>query len=457
MRSHAVVVGSPYLIRFLLVLVASVGLFACDGTEKSGCVSGKVEACPCVGGGQGVQVCLADGTWGACDCGEDPPDGGVDGDVEADGGEDAGPDADGGVDPDGDLPPGACNDEHECTAPAACVGGGCVEPVSDPLAYVTAASARCTSWVWTLQLPAFFPGNEPCCFDFDADGMPDDAYGSVMKAMSSFQGEGPSPEVMVQDSIGSFSQLLVLDWVMLPQTGDGDVRISVFTGAPNADGSVGTADPDQWKSGLGTAFLDPAGFGTHGSLWQINQAQILDHVVSGAGGPLRLMLPGLFGAGLQPTVLHDVRVLITLPADPDGCRGAFSEDVLVVVEEGVDYVAGGMLLGGLIRFDESMTALDDALRTCACAGVDPGQPVVQWEITDGHLDIACNEANLPDDGSACTELDDPICVSAQMQCNYISVMPQFYDVDQDGDGFEEAMSVGLRLGFSGVALGGLMD
>jgi hypothetical protein len=332
-----------------------------------------------------------------------------------------------------------------------------VAPVSDLQDYVTAASARCTAWVWTIQLPAFFPGDDRCCFDFDGNGVPDDAYGSVLELMGTMQGGIWSPEDMLQDSIMSFSQLLVLDWVVLPQTGDGDVRISVFTGAPNADGSPGTADPDQWKNGLGTVYLDPAAFGTHGALWQVNQAQVVDHVVAGAGGPLRLWLPGLFGDGLQPTDLYDVRLQVTLPADPPGCRGAFSEDTLVAVDGGGDYVAGGMMLGGLIRFEDAMSSLDGALRTCACAGVDPDEPVVVWEVTPERLTATCNEANFPGDGSTCTELDDPICASAQERCNYMNILPQLFDVDLDGDGVDEAMSVGLRLGFSGVALGGLMN
>ncbi|PKN24818.1 MAG: hypothetical protein CVU65_10655 [Deltaproteobacteria bacterium HGW-Deltaproteobacteria-22] len=439
----------------LSALVVAGWLVACGGTDDPGCVSGKVESCPCIGGTQGVQVCLENETWGACDCGEENPDGGVDGDVEADA--DAGADPDADAEPDADLPPGACTAEEDCAVPMACVGGGCVAPVSDLQDYVTAASARCTSWVWTIQLPAFFPGGERCCFDYNENGVPDDAYGSLLELMGSMQGGALSPEDMLQESVQSFAQLLVLDWVMLPQTGDGDVRISVFTGAPNADGSAGTADPDQWKTGLGTAFLNPVSFGTHGALWQVNQARILDHVVAGAGGPMRLLLPGIFGDGLQPTDLYDVRLQVTLPADPPACRGAFSEDTLVVVDGGGDFMAGGMILGGLIRFDDAMSSLDSALRTCACAGVDPDQPVVVWEVTAERLNASCNEANLPDDGSTCTELDDPICLSAQERCNYMGIMPQFFDVDLDGDGVDEAMSVGLRLGFSGVALGGLMN
>lgn len=40
-----------------------------EGGNVAGCTPGRVEECPCPGGGKGVQQCLADGTFGACDCG----------------------------------------------------------------------------------------------------------------------------------------------------------------------------------------------------------------------------------------------------------------------------------------------------------------------------------------------------------------------------------------------------
>jgi hypothetical protein len=69
----------------------------------------------------------------------------------------------------------------------------------------------------------------------------------------------------LQDSIDSFSQLLVLDWVWMPDSGDGAVRLSMFTGAPRPDDGVGTADSSTWRQGTGTVYLNPESFGTHGA------------------------------------------------------------------------------------------------------------------------------------------------------------------------------------------------
>jgi hypothetical protein len=58
-----------------------------DGGEvgDQACLPGKVEACPCVGGGQGVQTCNPDGnSYGACDC-PDPTAGSASGDASTTG------------------------------------------------------------------------------------------------------------------------------------------------------------------------------------------------------------------------------------------------------------------------------------------------------------------------------------------------------------------------------------
>jgi len=56
---HAVGVG----------LTVMVALASCERQQNpSTCITGDQKACACLGGGQGVQVCLADGTYDACKC-----------------------------------------------------------------------------------------------------------------------------------------------------------------------------------------------------------------------------------------------------------------------------------------------------------------------------------------------------------------------------------------------------
>jgi hypothetical protein len=92
------------VVRATSTTVLLMSLFACGGDDaRPVCVAGRVEACPCIGGSTGIQTCLADGTFGACMCGDadgGPVDAGdaVDAGDTPDSGEpiDAGETADGG-------------------------------------------------------------------------------------------------------------------------------------------------------------------------------------------------------------------------------------------------------------------------------------------------------------------------------------------------------------------------
>ncbi len=69
----------------LLAALTFVG--GCGSSESAGCVRGMTAACVCAGGAAGAQVCLDDGTFGACDCGGGTIDGGSsDASTPADGG-----------------------------------------------------------------------------------------------------------------------------------------------------------------------------------------------------------------------------------------------------------------------------------------------------------------------------------------------------------------------------------
>jgi hypothetical protein len=51
--------------------VAVAGVAACTHPANGNmCVTGDQKECPCLGGGQGVQLCLADGTYDTCQCPE---------------------------------------------------------------------------------------------------------------------------------------------------------------------------------------------------------------------------------------------------------------------------------------------------------------------------------------------------------------------------------------------------
>src|SRR5262245_6909871 len=55
--------------NMVVVVMLALGV-ACSDEEKGAprCVPGRVEVCPCAGGGSGTQTCAGDGTFGACEC-----------------------------------------------------------------------------------------------------------------------------------------------------------------------------------------------------------------------------------------------------------------------------------------------------------------------------------------------------------------------------------------------------
>jgi len=59
---------------------AVLTIAACGDSAGPRCVEGSTQACVCAGGVGGAQICIGDGSYGACDCGDDsrPRDSGVD-------------------------------------------------------------------------------------------------------------------------------------------------------------------------------------------------------------------------------------------------------------------------------------------------------------------------------------------------------------------------------------------
>lgn len=63
----------------MIAIMIAATVIGCSDDEGGAarCVPGRVEACPCGGGGAGTQVCADDGTFGACVCAPGDADGAV--------------------------------------------------------------------------------------------------------------------------------------------------------------------------------------------------------------------------------------------------------------------------------------------------------------------------------------------------------------------------------------------
>jgi hypothetical protein len=340
-----------------------------------------------------------------------------------------------------------CDSNVDCTSPDECIGGACVPPVPDPDAYVTEAMTRWSSYVWAVQFPSLFePTPELCCFDYNGDGVADDAFGGILELMIVLGGD---PVGSVDSALENGELVKVFDWRELAQDlASGDVQLSVFDGL----WTDSTIHADRIL-GLGHTAFRRSSFGPFGALDQLNAGAVTSGLVEVTGNQFTLTLPTFFvGDELATVHLLDPRLEATVifgePLQDSGL-GLCSVDE----DRGPSHtpqIVGGGKLGGVITADEILTHMDAFYRQCACAGIDPDLPVLEWQEngTTQMFEISCTSNT--GDPSLC-DPDDP-CSNLDTTCGFIGILSNTLDVDLDGTGINESWSIGLRLGFAGTTL-----
>ena len=345
-----------------------------------------------------------------------------------------------------------CDSNLDCTSPNECIGGACVPPVPDPHAYVTDAMTRWSSYVWAVQLPALFePDPELCCFDYNGDGVVDDAFGTILGLMTTL---GSDPVGSVDSALENGELVKVFDWREL--AGDlvaGDVQLSIFDGL----WTDSTIHADRIV-GLGHVAFRRSSFGPFGALDQLNAGTVASGLVEVTGNQFTLALPWIFMDSdmvsvhlLEPRL--EAPVVFGEPLQDSGLG-------LSTVDEDrgpshTPQIVGGGKLGGVITADEMLTHMDNFYRQCACAGVNPGDPVLEWGENSSALTFDTSCTDNTGDPSLC-DPDDP-CSDLDMVCGLIGIFGGTLDVDLDGTGINESWSIGLRLGFAGTTLDPIQD
>jgi hypothetical protein len=321
----------------------------------------------------------------------------------------------------------------------------CADPVYDYEAYAAAAAGRTSSYWWALQLPSAFTdleGNamaELCCFDLTGDGTMDNSFGTLLGMMAA-QGGELSPQGSLDAAIAEGEMMWVLDWVELPAAaGDGPARVSFF-------GAVSDDDFETRAAGGGTYRLERSSFGTHGAEFQINQAQITGGELTGGPSTIAMGLPMAGGEGLLMFNIYDARIAATVEIQADGLHTVDEDRPDTIPSR----VAGGRL-GGIINGFELLGGLDEIFRGCACAGVDPSLPVIEWAIGEEGIELDCT-ANTGT-GGECPE--SPLCGGITQLCQFLDMIAIFFDVDSDADGIKDSISIGLRFGWTGAEITGL--
>jgi cysteine-rich repeat protein len=328
-------------------------------------------------------------------------------------------------DPDGPLPL-ECTRDDQCTADAVCKSTRCVPPMT-PGDFVPSGVHGYVGCV----VP---PADDTCCFDIDGDG---DVDNRLMSIIAEWAGMAPGGNIDVSLSLGFMMGLemdgttYIADFRTLPDDGTGAVEFWLMAGDNDLDFD---GVPDQTHAikvdGQGLFQLDPKGFDGHGARSQFNRAAIQDGVLRAEGGDF------WFGY-----TMPDGRV-INVPAH--GVR------VEAPIEIGADAAAADeMRIGGYASFAEALAQWDETARACACAGIDPAEPVFAFDVTDGVFEAWCNQWPV-DAVENCDLWNEYLCHSLPLLCLVAPVIGSQNDINSgwvgsDGTTGNDAMSFGLLL------------
>jgi len=339
-----------------------------------------------------------------------------------------------------------CVDNNDCSSGDECIAGLCVAPVTDIFAYAQEAVLRDSSYIRKIQLPALFDPPEKCCFDLVGDSQLDDALGALLAILEPL---GFDFQAQITARVEAGEAVKIVDWLQLPAgLGDGPVQFSVFDGFWT-DG----LDYATMASGNGSAGLNPESFGDYGAHDQFNTGSLSSGVATALGNQIAIAVaPFSIGEQWRLLPLRDPVVELPLVDSPTGCLGICTQDLTVPGQDPVD--VGGGRLGGYLTGQDSLTAIDEAYRGCACAGIDPDLPVIEFGPVGPAYEIQCTDNT--GDPSQCTGQGEEFCAGLTDFCSFAGLLPQTMDADfEEVDGINDSWTAGLRLSFSGTQVTGI--
>ncbi len=265
----------------------------------------------------------------------------------------------------------------------------------------------------------FADPDSPCCFDFDGDGIPDNAYGDLLNSLAGLVGDMNFNQ-MIADRIHSGELCQIFDMQDLDAVSDDDFSaLSLMWGTDsddnyenNLDGSESfTMDEDSFEAGDTDCSMSPVNaFDT----------------ASVTGGMLLAEAEMLYGL-LFPFPLSPTGMML-LPIRQAKLSARLSTGVY-----GIELSEGK--IGGAIPLDAFSDEMNDIIaESCACLDLDG--PLITYELGEERLELTCHTA----DASTCSP--DSTC---QMMNDYCGPISMFLrpDVDSDGDAILDSMSVGL--------------
>ena len=262
-----------------------------------------------------------------------------------------------------------------------------------------------------------------CCFDYNGDGEMDNALGTLLA------GAGFKADIndSIADGVGDGSITILLEHDGLDELADGSFNINFWLGQWGNDmnGDPITAlDP----AGSNPILIDPESVeaGTQ-PLAYIPDAEL-------AGGSV-VAGPGVFQLALEllgtPLVLRVSAARVE--ADVDLANSSIDGGVALTNAQ----------LGGYVKTEDIVSAINLFASTCTCLGI--GQdPLLS--------DTGCNPNA---DAMACETAGEDTCSQIAGNCAILSALPALADIDADGDGEFDAVSIGATFTAAGASIEGV--
>ena len=270
---------------------------------------------------------------------------------------------------------------------------------------------------------------EPCCHDFDGDGVQDNRLGEILGQLAP---TGLDVNREIDGAIRSGALTLLLEWRCLDDpTNDPGLEVPVFFGQ-DTDGS----------------FEDNLVGNEH---FRVHRPSFVMQQVGYTGTPLVFFPSGSVAAGqleAGPT-RFPVSFLFLAGAGSDlYVEEAWLGGRIVETAFGLG-LADGWLRGG-VRLDAILERFNGYYaESCACLGADG--PMIRWTIENGGYAIQCQDVSRTNHcalGSQCWTLG--------ALCSVLGGLFNRPDLDLDGDGVADALSIGLQLEATSAFIDGLV-
>lgn len=277
-----------------------------------------------------------------------------------------------------------------------------------------------------------------CCYDFDGDGNNDNGLGGLLADFGSTLGldvQGANQEL--QTAIDEGSLIIVFEHQGLDDLAGGDFDINFLLG--ELDG-IDTITTD--GSAMNPVLIDPASF-DEGSY---PQARIPDATLDSEGGitagpgNARLQLD-LLGATIN-LAIRQAQVTTQVPESP----ASDLEGNGVFLTEGT--------LGGFTTVADLFDAINSFTGNCDCLGLADDENLIDYDPND-PLNPETTSCSENADAGACEGTDDT-CFQIADNCGLVVVAgPGLADLDTDGDGAVDAISIGLEFTAAGADITGV--